>query len=478
MKIIKNMFYSTAYQMIAVAIPLITMPYISRVLGTSGIGINSFTLSLVSYFTLIGALGIQTYGNREIAYYQKDLYQRSKVFFELIILQFTAVFVTIGSFLLFVSFYHNPQVQFYLLLQGVVLFSTLFNISWFFMGIENFRIIVVRNSIINIVVVVLTFLLVQHKEDLWIYILLTSAAPVLANITVWPFLRHEILKIPLKDLNVIHHLKPTLVLFIPQVSVSIYLSLNKSMLGFLDGYESSGYFSQADSIVRVAFTAVSSFGAAFLPRLSNLFSENREDEVKNLTLKSVDLMNAISIFAIAGLMGTSQTFAVFFFGKNFYKVGNLILVEALVIIFFSWATVFGSQYLLAAKRNKDFTISSIAALVVNIIANLALIPLLGVMGAVIATLLSEFTVAFYRIYVVRGVFPLSQILRGFWKYLLGGGGVFIVLYIINFYNSPSIISYVLQVIVACMIYGVTIFFTNAPVLSVVQPVFKNIFKRK
>lgn len=476
MKLIKNMFYSTAYQLMTVIIPLITMPYISRVLGVSGIGINSFTLSLASYFTWLGALGIQTYGNREIAYYQKDIKKRSSIFYELVILQFSAVFITILAYLVFV--YYQPRLQFYLLLQGVTLFSTLFNISWFFMGREKFRIIVIRNLIINIIVVALTFTLVKSAEDLWIYILLTALAQVFANITVWPFLKGEIVRIPFKSLNIKRHIKPVLLLFIPQVSVTIYLSLNKTMLGFLDSYESAGFFSQADSIVRVAFTAVSSFGAAFLPRLSTLFSEKRDAEVKDLTLKSVDLMNAISVFAIAGLMGTSQTFAVFFFGKNFHPVGNLIFVESLVILLISWTTVFGKQYLLAAKRDKDFTVSSILALIVNVGANFILIPNMGVMGAVIATIFSEFTVAFYRMWVVRSIFPLKEILRGFWKYLFGGSLVFAVLFFMNMNMSPSIIGYASQVVIATVIYVVLVIILKAPVVQVISPVIKNTLKRK
>ncbi|MFG7388151.1 oligosaccharide flippase family protein [Lactococcus lactis] len=150
------------------------------------------------------------------------------------------------------------------------------------MGLENFRIIVFRNVIINIAVVALTFMLVKESSDLWIYILLITGAGLLANLSVWPFLKREIMHVSIRDLRVRRHIAPATALLLPQIVTTAYMNINKSMLGWINTTNSVAFFNQADMVIRAAFAAVSSFAAAFLPRLSNLFSEGKKKRGKSL----------------------------------------------------------------------------------------------------------------------------------------------------------------------------------------------------
>ena len=155
MKFVKNMLYSTVYQMLSIIVPLITTPYVSRVLGATGIGINAYTYSIVMYFVLAGGLGIQLYGNREIAYNQRNIEEKSKVFYELVILKFIAIFIASIPYLIF-SMYQG-DLKIYFMLQGLALLGSALDISWYFMGVENFRILVVRNTIARLLLLILTF---------------------------------------------------------------------------------------------------------------------------------------------------------------------------------------------------------------------------------------------------------------------------------------------------------------------------------
>ncbi|WP_416411257.1 oligosaccharide flippase family protein [Lactococcus lactis] len=393
MKLIKNMMYNTVYQVLILILPLITAPYVSRTLGTKGVGIYSSTAAWLGYFVLAGALGITLYGNREIAYHQKDKEARSRIFYELLSLKFITVAIALIAYLIFIFFQNKWEI--YFLLQGITLIAVAFDVSWFFMGLENFKVIVVRNTIIRLLLTVAIFVFVRTPNDLWLYILLLALSTLIGNMTVWPFLRRELKKIPVRSLNIVQHLRPVTMLLLPQVSITIYTSLNKNLLQIFSGLDSVAYFTQTYMIIILGATLVSSFNSAFLPHLSGLFSSGESEKVKPLILKSIDLGNCISILCISGIIGVSQTFAVFYFGKNFAPVGSLLAVGSITIFFLALTNALSTQYLLAAKKMHEYMMSTIAGLIVNVLFNLTLIPVLGTMGAIIATILTEFSVATY-----------------------------------------------------------------------------------
>ena len=467
--------YNTVYQVLILILPLITAPYVSRTLGTTGVGIYSSTAAWLGYFVLAGGLGITLYGNREIAYHQKDKESRSRVFYELLSLKFITVALALIAYLVFVFLQNKWQP--YFLLQGSTLIAVAFDVSWFFMGLENFKVIVVRNTIIRLLLTVAIFVFVKKPNDLWLYILLLALSTLIGNMTVWPFLRREIIKIPFRSLNIFQHLRPVTMLLLPQVSITIYTSLNKNLLQIFSGLDSVAYFTQTYMIIILGATLVSSFNSAFLPHLSGLFSSGESDKVKPLILKSIDLGNCISILCVSGIIGVSQTFAVFYFGKNFAPVGSLLGVGASTIFFLALTNALSTQYLLAAKKMHEYMMSTIVGLIVNIVFNLTLIPILGTMGAIIATILTEVGVASYILWKLRDLFGLREVFHGVWKYLIGGVLVFIFLDLINKTVPASISSYLIQTIIAVLIYSVTLYVLRAPVNALISPYIKKIVKR-
>lgn len=466
MKLVKNMIYNASYQILALLLPLITTPYVARVLSPEGIGINAYTGSIVTYFTLAAALGVGLYGNREIAYVQRDKEKRSRVFWELVFLKFASTAVSSLVFLVLVI--TSNKWQFYFLIQGLNLISVATDISWYYTGREDFKRIVVRNTIVRLTTVVLTFLLVKTAEDLWIYMALIAGSTVLGNLTVWPYLKTEVIWLPLRELNIWRHFLPTLGLFLPQITMQIYLSLNKSMLGLMDTVVSAGYFDQSDKIVRILFTLVASIGGVFLPRLSALFSENKREEARSLLLKLIDLSNAISMLLIAGLVAVSGTFATYFFGNDYGPVAPLMQVQSLMIILISYGNALGTQYLLASKRTKDYTISAVAGLVTNLILNIILIPKMSAMGAVISTVLTELVVSGYQAYSLRDVFSFRELTNGLWKYSLSAFVTMGVVHYLNNHMSVNLLNYTLQAALGAAIYIAMVLLLKAPVITLVK----------
>ena len=467
--------YNTVYQVLILILPLITAPYVSRTLGTTGVGIYSSTAAWLGYFVLAGGLGITLYGNREIAYHQKDKEARSRIFYELLSLKFITVAVALIAYLIFIFFQNKWEI--YFLLQGITLIAVAFDVSWFFMGLENFKVIVVRNTIIRLLLTVAIFVFVRTPNDLWLYILLLALSTLIGNMTVWPFLRREIMRIPVRSLNIFQHLRPVIMLLLPQVSITIYTSLNKNLLQIFSGLDSVAYFTQTYMIIILGATLVSSFNSAFLPHLSGLFSSGESEKVKPLILKSIDLGNCISILCISGIIGVSQTFAVFYFGKNFAPVGSLLAVGSITIFFLALTNALSTQYLLAAKKMHEYMMSTIVGLIVNVLFNLILIPVLGTMGAIIATILTEVSVATYILLKLRNLFTLKEVFHGLWKYIIGGALVFVFLDFVNNNFPISILNYLIQTIIAVLIYIVTLYVLRAPANSLVSPYIKKIIKR-
>lgn len=465
MKLIKNMLYNASYQILALILPLITVPYVARILSPEGVGINAYTNSIVTYFTLVGALGVALYGNREIAFVQKKKYERSKVFWELVILKFFSVGIATILFLSFVV--TREKWQIYFLLQGFNLLATMFDISWYFIGIEDFKKIVIRNTIVKLTTVILTFVLVNDKGDLGLYIFLLAFSMFLGNLTVWPFLKEEVTFVPFKELQITRHIGPTLHLFLPQITMQIYLSLNKSMLGAMDSVVSAGYFDQADKIIRVLFTFVAALGGVFLPRLSNLFSENRGSEAKNLLLKLIDLSNAISLLMIGGIIGVSSTFAIFFFGREYEAVGPLMAVQSLMILLISYGNALGTQYLLASRRTRAYSMSAVAGLVTNVTLNFALIPFWGAMGATVSTVMTELVVSLYQAISLRDVFSFKELTRGLWKYTVGALLVIIVLNTMIPFLPVNMLGYAILGGVGLIVYVLVIIVLKAPILELI-----------
>ncbi|MRN07364.1 hypothetical protein EAI26_08195 [Lactobacillus sp. 0.1XD8-4] len=209
MKIIKNYLYNAGYQILLMIAPILTTPYVSRVLGPHNNGINTYTNGWVTFFYLLGQLGISIYGNREIAYKRENKYERSKVFWEIAILQLITSATSLLIYL-FVVFLFSTTFKLYFILQALWIIAYGIDISWYFMGLEDFKKTVTRNTIIKIISIFLIFLLVKDKNDLSKYIFLIGFSQLLGSISLWPYLKNSIEWVRLKNINPFQHLTCTL----------------------------------------------------------------------------------------------------------------------------------------------------------------------------------------------------------------------------------------------------------------------------
>jgi len=203
--IAKNYIYNLIYQILAMIIPIITTPYLSRVLGAEKIGIYSFTFSILSYFVLFGCLGIALYGQREIATVQDDVKRRSKVFWELFYLKLIMICISFAIFAI-INF-NNDIYGIYYKILTIELFANAIDITWFYQGIEDFKKITIRNAIVRIASVILIFIFVKNENDLIKYFLINGISNFISYLVLWLNIKKFTVKTKLKELNIVRTFK-------------------------------------------------------------------------------------------------------------------------------------------------------------------------------------------------------------------------------------------------------------------------------
>lgn len=476
MKIIKNFILNSSYQILAIIIPLITTPYIARVLGPKGVGINTYTGAIVQLFIVLAVLGTGNYGNREIAYLQNNKEKRSQVFWGINFLSWITASISILLFLIFV--YFSPDYQSIYLWQGLAILTSMFDISWYFRGIENFKIIVIRNCIFKILSVIAIFIFVHNENDLDIYIAIMMIGNLLGSLSMWPYLRKEVFRPNFHQLYIWKHFKNVLYLFIPTFSSSIYLVADKYMIGAMDSVNNAGFFNQSDIMIRLALSLVGSIGVVMLPHVANLHSKGDFIEIRRSICKTFNIASGLSIPIFFGILAISIKFAPFFFGPSFHMVGPIMMLESPIIVFLTWSNVFGMQYLLPMNRMKPYTLSITIGAFINIGINLILIPLFGVIGATISTVFSEFVVVAYQYYVIRDEFNFYELVKGIWKYIVASFAMFIVVFWMNKTLTMTALTLSLQILTGVLIYVGLNLVLRTKLWDTVKNVMTHILKRK
>ena len=428
-KLIKNYIYNTLYQILVLIAPLITTPYISRVLGVTNIAIYQYSQSIANYFVLIGAVGTTIYGQREIAYLHDKPKERSIAFWEIEIFRIAATLLcTVIFFTVFCTRGAYPEIYSILSIEVI---ATAFDISWLFMGMENFKITVIRNTIIKLTGIVSVFLFVKGPEDLGIYTLCVTAPLFIGNISLWFSLKKYLVKTGL-SLSILvrgikERLRPILVLFLPQVAADVYLLLDKTMIGlFGSNIDEVGYYSQGQKIIKIVLMIVTSLGTVMLPTMSALFVKGDYEGIKKSIITAFRFIYMLSFPLMFGLCAIASCFVPIFFGEGYNPVVNLMIIISPIFVIIATSNVIGKQYLLPTNQQKAFTISILAGAGVNFVLNLILIHFWDAIGASIATVIAETAVAGVQCWYVRNQLPLKRCLSYAFRYLLFGFIMFLV----------------------------------------------------
>lgn len=447
----KNLAYNVAYQILVIILPLITAPYVSRVLGADGLGTYSYIFSIVTYFGLFGMLGIANHGNRSVALVRDNRQKVSEAFSNTYIIQLCTTVIALLLYFLFIyCWFSGDKTIAYV--ESIIVLSYVLDITWFFFGLEQFAVTVTRNAIIKIATVVAIFIFVRSREDLWIYALIMSCGMLFSQIYLWLRIRKYADFCKPSWSQVKSNIKPVLMLFIPAIAYSIYKLLDKVMLGAMSSMSQVGLFDNAEKIINIPSSLITAFGTVMMPRITVLLGTGDEHRISYLNKISVRYFTLLVVGAAFGLAGICNVLAPVYFGSEFVGSAPIIAGLGFSLIFVTWANVIRTQYLIPNKLDKPYVISSVIGALANLAVNIILIPKFAGIGAMIGTIIAEFTVFFVQLILVRRSFPMSQYLQPVLFLFPIGMIMFAVVYWIGAYMGNTIITLIIQILVGGFLY--------------------------
>ncbi|MCI7738991.1 flippase [Butyricicoccus porcorum] len=447
----KNFFYQMIYEVLVFILPFITSPYIARVIGAEGLGIYSYANSIAYYFVLFSMLGLKNYGNRTIAQSRDDRERLNETFSNVAALHIIASTICILTYVGYIVILKGERL--YAIIMGAYVLSGLFDISWFYFGIEKFKLTVTRNTLIKIANVICVFVFVRDADDLWKYCMIMSVGTLISQMVLWIPLKKYVTFVKPTWSKMVIHIKPLCILFIPSIAVSLYKYMDKIMIGVLSNKVQLGYYENAEKVINIPMGIITSFGVVMLPKMSNLLAtKNRKESQKYMAL-SMKYIMCLAYALTFGLAGVGTVFAPVFWGEEFALSGILIMGLSLTIPFMSFANVIRTQYLIPSEKDREFLSSVVGGACANLIINTLLIPVWGSVGATIGTIVAEIVVCLIQCLAVRKELPLQIYLRNSGIFLLFGIAMFAAVYGVGSVMSSGVVTLLLQIILGVCIYA-------------------------
>lgn len=418
-KLSSNYIYSLIYRVSICLLPLIVTPYLTRVLSEENNGLYVFTSTVACFFIMFCKLGLESYGNRCIAVCRDDENERSRTFLSIFSLQLISSAISILSYLVFVVFLADESKTVYWL-QFLYVLTGLFDVSWFFYGIEKFRLATIRSLISRGLIVGGIFIFVKNADDILPYTLIMSACFLLEQLMLFAFLPRYVRLTKIGWADVFAHVKPNLMLFVPILAFNIYHWVDKLMLGIICQKEDVAYYNYAESIISLPKGILQALGAVLMPRIAYLAAMNAKEKCRAMFKDSIEIISFLSCGMCFGILGVASVFVPLFLGDKYQQSVILAMELAIVVIPMSLSDLIQNAYLVPFKKDKINMLSVSIGAVVNIIFNSALIPVLGTSGAVIATLGAGTIVFIYLFAHIRSFLGVKEFAESILPYLLIG----------------------------------------------------------
>lgn len=448
----KNYMYNAIYQTLTLLIPLVSAPYLSRTIGAEGVGVYSYTYSIVYYFMLFCLLGVNNYGNRTIAKCKNNKEDLNRNFWEIYMFQFIFGIFLLIVYILYVTLSVSEYKVIYYI-QSFFIISAILDISWLYFGLEEFKKTILRNSIVKISTLLFIFLFVRSNNDLYKYVFIMAGMTSLSQFVLWLSIRKYISFNRVSIKGIIKHIRPNAILFIPIIAISLYKIMDKIMLGMIAQKTDVGFYESAEKIVHVPLTLISSLGIVLMPRISNSIASGNGKSVENTLKKSLEFISFISFCAMFGLFAVGFDFAPFFYGREFVITGYLIPLLAVTIPFVSCSYILKTGYCIPFEKDKIYIISVGLGAVVNLILNALLIPKYTSVGACIATIVAEISVFLYQYIMMKKLSGIKVDIKPIFSFFIKSLIMFIFIWPIRYCSIPYVLKLIAQVCIGGLLYA-------------------------
>lgn len=451
----KNYFYNLIYQVVSILAQVITLPYLTRIIGEDGIGIQSYTNSIVSLLMVFAVLGIDWYGQWEIAK-EKDRKKRcSEIFWELCILKFFSFLILSPGFLIII--FADKKYAVYYLALLILYFGTMLDISWFYKGLEDFKRVSLRNCFVKIAGIILIFLFVKEKEDTLKYIVILSCSTLFANLTMWAGVEKMLTKVSYRDLQIRRHIKYVVQYFIPTFASSVYLLLDKAMIGVItkDDYQ-NGFYEQAVQVINMIKTVVLSYNMIMISRMTVLYKSKSSSQIRKALDKSCSFISFVSWPMCFGLLSVAPEFVRAYYNTMAMDVVNILYIFSPVILFVGISNMLESHIITPLNMRRKGNIAVVAGAVSNFIMNMILIPYFHAVGAAIASVLAELIITVIYIAYSNTYYAFKNIFKNSYKKCTASVFMFFLLGLLMKNSKSDIVSLIIKISLGVVLYVLTL----------------------
>lgn len=475
-KTISDIIYNGVYQLFIIVIPIITVPYVSRVLGAHALGIYGYVYSTIVFLSVLISVGMNQLGPKLIAQTEKEL--QLKRFWQLWSIQLGMGFIVTTGFI-FLALFVLPYKR-YFLLEIPFLIGYVLDISWYFVGIGEIKKVVFRNTLVKVLALALIFICVHSSSDLDVYVLINSLSILISNLVFWISIINQNRRIPVESIprndRVSYRalIQQALMLLVPQIAVQFYTSFGNTIVGSLSGETQLAYYNQSQNIARVILAIITSVSVVLMPKMAALQKKKgHESQILKIFNVSLTLTLIISLYMTMLLMVNANVFVGWFFGNEFVPMTKNMFWVSLIIIFISYGGVYATQYTLSRGLYLRYAIPYIIGAIYSVSLNFLIVPKLKSFGGTIVILTTEILVCFIRVLIVKKYLPIWQIFKSHIKFL----AIFIVTLVagllINFRTLTAFSDLLLRSVIVSLIYFVLIFL----VLKKDFGKLKNVFKK-
>lgn len=459
----KNFIYNFINQVLLLIVPVITTPYLARVLGVEMNGRISFASSVISYFVLFANYGFNTYGQREIAKCQNNKEKENSIFWSITLMK--ASFTSLALIILFSMTLGNvfaSKYKTFILFQSFLVANCTFDVSFFFQGIEDFKSTTIRSIILRVVGMICIFSFVKKQDDAWIYVLSNSLTAILSSILMWPIIIKRVGFVKKSNVHFRRHLKPATLIFLPMIAVTIYSVFDKTMIGMLapNPDYANGNYEQAYKLNSIILLLVTVISPVMGTRNAHDYKDGNIIEMKRHLYMASRYVWMISLPLVCGVAVLAKNLSSWFLGSGYDEVSVLLSIMSIRFVCSGFSEIFSTQLFIPIGKEKYCTIVSSIAAVINFSLNIFFIKQWGAIGAAITTSIVEFmTVVIYAFIADNhGYLSIKRVISMTPKYIIASLVMLLALLFMNRYLAYGIWTFLFEVIIGGSIYFLTLAF--------------------
>lgn len=475
-KIVKNYIYNVIYQLFVMLVPLVTAPYLARILGAEGVGTYSYVYSTTAILCSFVMLGIYNYGNRQIAYVRDDPKKLNQIFWQIMSARF--VIAIVGTVIYFFIVFMGGRYTNLFLLYYTYMLAYFVDCTWLYIGVEDMKWAVIKNTITKVISIVGIFVLVKEESDLPLYVFIQGASILVSNLLAYSQLGRYVRKPKFDFSNIEKDIFNSALLFLPSIATTIYTQCDKVMLELLTGAtEQVAFYDYAEKIVTIPLTFITVLSTVMMPRIANEFKKGNSENISCLLNRAAQFSMFIAFPMVLGLVSVADKLVPWYLGNDFLPSIYAIILVSPIIISNTLTGISGNQYFTATNQIKILVISQFVAAIGNILINMLLIPQYGFFGAAISTLITSFSCAIVQYFFLLKQVKLPGIFINAFKYLFISVGMFVVIRLITDGMPATPFTNIFQIGIGMIFYMSVCLIIRDKQCSFVINRIKNMFSR-